>query len=186
VSGAVSSLQTISAIALVSVLALALGKGGLDVLRDSRKVELVSYGLITIIGLVMLAAAIYELWQFRIHRRAAAERPRPAGEGRRTSGGLVLATGLTPCASAIIILLFALGQGVFLVGVVATLVMAVGMGMTVSLVGILAVLARRGTVRAASTSSSTAHWIGEGLGILGAAAITGLGLVLFLGAWTGV
>lgn len=99
--------------------------------------------------------------------------------------GLVVATGLTPCASAVIILLFALGQEVFLVGIAATLVMAVGMGLTVSLVGILAVFARRGTVRAASTSGGVAHWVKGALGVLGAAAIASLGLVLFLGAWTG-
>jgi len=59
------------------------------------------------------------------------------------------------------------------------------MGLTVSLVGILAVLARRGTVRAASSSRSAAPWIGGALGVLGAAAIACLGLVLFLGAWSG-
>jgi ABC-type nickel/cobalt efflux system permease component RcnA len=77
------------------------------------------------------------------------------------------------------------GQGVFLVGIAATLVMAVGMGLTVSLVGILAVLARRGTVRAAAPSSGDAYWVKGALGVLGAAAIASLGLVLFLGACTG-
>ena len=100
--------------------------------------------------------------------------------------GLVLAAGLTPCASAVIILLFALGQGMFLVGIAASVVMAVGMGLTVSLVGILAVLARRGTVRAMSSSRGIAPWVKGVLGVLGAAAIACLGLVLFLGAWTGV
>jgi len=199
VSGAVSLLQTLSAIAIVSVVTLALGRSGFDVLRDSRHIELVSYGLITAIGLTMLAAAVRELWT---HRHGATGRggderqlgpldaggtgPGPAiGAGGRVSGGLVLATGLTPCASAVIMLLFALGQGVFLVGIAASLVMAVGMGLTVSLVGILAVLARRGTVRATSSARGVAPWVKEGLGVLGAAAIACLGLVLFLGAWSG-
>jgi hypothetical protein len=56
------------------------------------------------------------------------------------------------------------------------------LGLTVSLVGILAELARRGTVRIASTSSGAAYWVKGALGILGAAAILGLGLILFLGA----
>ena len=161
VSGAVSLLQTVSAVAIVSVVTLALGRSGFDVFRDSRRIELVSYGLIAVIGLVMLVAAIRELWG---HRHAG-DRPPVGlpGEGdppsRRVSSGLVLATGLTPCASAVIILLFALGQGVFLVGIAASLVMAVGMGLTVSLVGILAVLTRRGTVRAASRSRGVAPWV---------------------------
>jgi ABC-type nickel/cobalt efflux system permease component RcnA len=186
VSGAVSLLQTVSAVVIVSVVTLALGRTGLDVFRDSRRIELVSYGLIAVIGLVMLVAAIRELWG---HRHEETILPGGAsgegGPGGRISSGLVLATGLTPCASAVIILLFALGQGVFLVGIAASLVMAVGMGLTVSLVGILAVLTRRGTVRAASRSSGVAPWVKGLLGVLGAAAIVCLGLVLFLGAWTG-
>ena len=187
VSGAVSFLQTVSAVAIVSVVTLALGRSGFDVLRDSRHIELVSYGLIATIGLIMLVAAIRELWADRDGDAVpSGDGPGRAGQtSGRVSGGLVLATGLTPCASAVIILLFALGQGVFLVGIAASLVMAVGMGLTVSLVGILAVLARRGTVRAASSSRGIAPWVKGLLGVLGAAAIAGLGLVLFLGAWTG-
>jgi ABC-type nickel/cobalt efflux system permease component RcnA len=185
VSGAVSLLQTLTAVALVSVVALLLGRGGFDVLRDSRRAELISYGLITVIGVGMLVGAVREL---RDHRHHEAREDHPDATGRasgRASRGLVIAAGLTPCASAIIILLFAIGQEVFLVGIAATLVMAVGMGLTVSVVGILAVLARRGTVRLASASSGAAYWVKGTLGVLGAAAILGLGLILFLGAWTG-
>jgi ABC-type nickel/cobalt efflux system permease component RcnA len=70
-------------------------------------------------------------------------------------------------------------------GTTASLVMAVGMGLTVSLVGILAVFARRGTMRAASSSGRVAPWVRGGLGVLGAAAIACLGLVSFRGAWSG-
>ena len=190
VSGAVSFLQTASAIAIVSVVTLALGRSGFDVFRDSRRIELVSYGLIAVIGLAMLVAAVRELWGHRHEESGPAEgrsggELAPGGPGGRVPLGLVLATGLTPCASAVIILLFALGQGVFLVGIAASAVMAVGMGLTVSLVGILAVLARRGTVRAVSSSRGIAPWVKGMLGVLGAAAIACLGLVLFLGAWTG-
>src|SRR5262249_14313034 len=97
--------------------------------------------------------------------------------------GLVLATGSTPCASAIIILLFALGQGVYLVGVAASLVMAIGMGLTVSLVGLAAVTVRRSTLRAVGPSAP-AYWAKTALGVAGAVAIFGLGLVLFLMAGT--
>ena len=183
VAGAVSLLQTLSAVAIVSVVTLLMGRSGLDVLGDSRRVELISYGLITVIGLAMLATAVREAWA---HRLGAAPHGHPNdGAAGAVSSGLVVATGLTPCASAVIILLFALGQGVFLVGVAASLVMAVGMGLTVSLVGILAVLARRGTVRAVTRSPAGANRVKGALGVLGAAAIAALGLILFLGAWTG-
>ena len=103
-----------------------------------------------------------------------------------TSAGLVLATGLTPCASAIIILLFAFGQELYLVGVVACLVMAVGMGLTVSLVGLASVAARRGTVRMVGLSAAGTHRVKAALGVAGAAAITALGTLLFLSAWAGL
>ena len=109
--------------------------------------------------------------------RAPQRTPRGRAQGV-VSAGLVLATGLTPCASAIIILLFAFGQELYLVGVAACLVMAVGMGLTVSLVGLAAVAARRGTVRMVGPSSAAAHWLKTALGVTGAAAITGLGAAL--------
>ena len=181
ISWLVSVLQTMSSIAIVTVVAFALGRGGFDALHDSRRIELICYGLIALIGLVMLTDALREVW---VHRRRAEGL---SGHGQRVaSGGLVLATGLTPCASAIIILLFALGQGVYLVGVAASLVMAVGMGLTVSLVGLAAVAARRGTLRVAGPSSAPAQWIGAALSIAGAAAIAGVGLLLLLSAWTSV
>jgi ABC-type nickel/cobalt efflux system permease component RcnA len=74
----------------------------------------------------------------------------------------------------------------YLVGIAASLVMAVGMGLTVSLVGLAAVAGRRGTLRMVGRSSAPAHWIGTALSIAGAAAITGVGLLLLLSAWTSV
>ena len=184
ISGLVSLLQTLSAIAIVSVVALVLGRGGFTVLRDSRRIELVCYGLIALIGLAMLAGALREAW---VHRREArAARAAPEAGPRVVTAGLVLATGLTPCASAIIILLFAFGQELYLVGVAACLVMAAGMGLTVSLVGLAAVAARRGTVRVVGPSTAATHWAKTALGVMGAAAITGLGGLLFLSAWAGV
>jgi nickel/cobalt transporter (NicO) family protein len=179
ISWLVSVLQTLSSIAIVTVVALILGRGGFDALHGSRRIELICYGLIALMGLVMLADTFREMW---VRWRRGVDH---AGDGRGVaSGGLVLATGLTPCASAIILLLFALGQGVYLVGIAASLVMAVGMGLTVSLVGLVAVLVRRGTVRAVGPLSASAHWVKTALGVAGAAAIAGLGLLLFLSAWT--
>lgn len=184
ISWLISLLQTLSAIAIVSVVTLALGRGGFAVLRDSRRIELVCYGLIALIGLVMLVGALREAWG---HGRAPCSSPNALGAASgATPVGLVLATGLTPCASAMIILLFAFGQELYLVGIAACLLMAVGMGLTVSLVGLAAVAARRGTVRLAGPSPAAAHRVKAALGIAGATAITGLGGLLFLSAWGGV
>jgi hypothetical protein len=71
VSWLVSLLQTVSAIAIVSVVALAFGRGGFAVLRDSRRIELICYGLIAVIGLGMLAGTLREAWVHRKDARAA-------------------------------------------------------------------------------------------------------------------
>ena len=104
--------RQISAIGLVSVVALVLGKGGFDVLRDSRRIELVAYGLIVAIGLAMLGGSVYEIWARR-RRGSAHEDPAERRPDGAIPATLVLATGATPCASAVIILLFALGQVCF-------------------------------------------------------------------------
>src|SRR5262245_32275085 len=62
ISWLVSVLQTLSSIAIVTAVAFVLGRGGFNALRDSRRVELVCYGLIAVIGLVMLTDAIREAW----------------------------------------------------------------------------------------------------------------------------
>ena len=50
--------------------------------------------------------------------------------------------GLRPCSGAILVLVFALAQGLFWAGVVATFVMGLGTAITVATIAVLAVSAR--------------------------------------------
>src|SRR2546428_1420836 len=91
--------------------------------------------------------------------RAVGTRAPPGPEGAGGEGAssprasepqgrsLVGAAGLTPCPSGIIVLLFALANGVFVLGVWANVVMAIGMGVTVSAVGGATIVARRPALR---------------------------------------
>ncbi len=54
----------------------------------------------------------------------------------------VIAVGLRPCSGAIIVLVFALAQGLFWIGVASTFVMGLGTAITVAAVATLAVAAR--------------------------------------------
>ena len=101
--GLVSMLQTFSAIAIVLVLAFALGRAGFDIVQQSVWVEVASYGLIVLVGLSMIYAALTGRHLGHHHAEAI--------DDHRVRGGVILAAGLTPCASAIIILLFALAHG---------------------------------------------------------------------------
>jgi ABC-type nickel/cobalt efflux system permease component RcnA len=162
-----SLLQVASSVALVAVLALVFASTGLDVTRRAVWLELVSYGLIVGLGAWMTIRAFHG---------AHAHGPDPAGAerpGATRPGALVLAAGLTPCPSAIVLLLFALANGVFLFGIGASLVMAVGMGLTVSAVGVAAILARAAILRPAQQASRLGQRMRVALALLG-----GLGLIV--------
>jgi nickel/cobalt transporter (NicO) family protein len=64
----------------------------------------------------------------------------PGGWKRGLSA--IVAVGLRPCSGAILVLVFALAQGLFWTGVVSTFVMAVGTAITVAAIASLAVAAR--------------------------------------------
>ena len=56
---------------------------------------------------------------------------------------LAMAAGFLPCSGAILILVFALTNGILLTGLAMTLFIALGMGLTLALLGIASVLAHR-------------------------------------------
>ncbi len=94
----------------------------------------------------------------------------------------VTAVGIRPCSGAIIILVFALSQGLFLAGVAATFVMALGTGLTVASLAALAVSARGAAVRLAGVDSPVAERVVRVAEIGAAAAVLLLGLLLLGGA----
>lgn len=66
-----------------------------------------------------------------------------AGPGGWARGlGAVLTVGIRPCSGAILVLVFALAQGLFWAGVAATFVMGIGTAITVAAIAVLAVSAK--------------------------------------------
>jgi ABC-type nickel/cobalt efflux system permease component RcnA len=96
---------------------------------------------------------------------------------------LIVAAGLTPCASAIIILLFALANQAFGVGVAAVAALSVGMALTVSAIGVLSVLGRHVLLRVLDTVGMQSHRFEQALAILGSALIVVAAGLLMMGAW---
>ena len=77
-----------------------------------------------------------------------------AGPGGWKRGfSAIVAVGLRPCSGAILVLVFALAQGLFWAGVVATFVMALGTAITVATIATIAVGARAWAKRIAETRS---------------------------------
>jgi nickel/cobalt transporter (NicO) family protein len=72
----------------------------------------------------------------------------PGGWHRGLSA--IVAVGLRPCSGAIIVLVFALAQGLFLAGVASTFVMGLGTAITVAAIATLAVAAKAAATRVAA------------------------------------
>jgi nickel/cobalt transporter (NicO) family protein len=62
--------------------------------------------------------------------------------GWRRGFGAIFAVGLRPCSGAILVLVFALAQGLFWAGIAATFVMGVGTAITVAAIAVMAVSAK--------------------------------------------
>lgn len=212
--------QALTAIALVTVMTLALRATSMAMTRATGIVEIASYALIVLIGArlvyVKASALIAGMPAARValaggpeaggypdfdhhhhhhgHDRSHAHgpdcghahAPDPAELGGpfslKRAWTAVLAVGLRPCTGAIIVLVFAFSQGVYGVGVAATLAMAVGTGLAVAVLAGLAVGARGFAARLAEGG---AGWAVAGLRaaeLLAALAVLAFGLLLLGGA----
>ncbi|HTO31474.1 MAG TPA: nickel/cobalt transporter [Pararhizobium sp.] len=98
----------------------------------------------------------------------------------REAWSAIIAVGLRPCSGALIVLSFALLNGLYLGGVLSVFAMSIGTAITVSVLATLAVTAKDLAVRYAS-SGTAAMRISNGIEISGALLVLVLGLVL-LGA----
>jgi ABC-type nickel/cobalt efflux system permease component RcnA len=100
-----------------------------------------------------------------------------AGPGGWQRGlAAIVAVGLRPCSGAILVLVFALAQGLFLAGIAATFVMGLGTAITVATIAVIAVSAKDIARRLSSASEGSGTLIMRGIEF-GAA-----GLVLLFGA----
>jgi nickel/cobalt transporter (NicO) family protein len=170
-------LQAFTAIALVGIAAVLLGATAKAMGNTVRVIEIVSYGLIIVIGLRLFwvkGRAFLKLLRAGPHEHghhhhghshdhahgqdhqhdhndeASAWGHAHAPEPRELTGqhwlrhGLsaIIAVGLRPCSGAIIVLVFALAQGLFWIGVASTFLMGLGTAITVAAIATLAVGAR--------------------------------------------
>jgi nickel/cobalt transporter (NicO) family protein len=94
--------------------------------------------------------------------------------------GLALTVGIRPCSGAILVLVFALGQGLLWAGIFATFMMALGTAITVSVLAALAVGSRDFAERYAGSDSRWLSALQSGVGIAAAVAVVVLGVAGFL------
>jgi nickel/cobalt transporter (NicO) family protein len=100
--------------------------------------------------------------------------------GWRRGLGAIVAVGLRPCSGAILVLVFALAQGMFWAGIAATFVMGLGTAITVATIAILAVSAKDLARRVSGTREGGGALLMRGMefGAAGLVLLFGVGLLL--------
>lgn len=114
---------------------------------------------------------------------AHAPEPRELGGRHWLRRGLaaIVAVGLRPCSGAIIVLVFALAQGLFWIGVASTFVMGLGTAITVATIATIAVGARGLAGRLAKAKPGAGMLLVRGLETAAAVVIVAFGALLLTG-----
>jgi ABC-type nickel/cobalt efflux system permease component RcnA len=111
--------------------------------------------------------------------------PDPATLGRdfswQEAAATVVAAGLRPCSGAILILVFAMAQGIFYAGILATIAMSLGTALTTGALAALAVLAKGTALRLTSADSQRGVIVLRALETTAAVLVCALGVGLLLG-----
>ena len=101
--------------------------------------------------------------------------------GWRRGFSAVVAVGARPCSGAIIVLVFALAQGLFWAGVVSTFIMGLGTAITVAAIASIAVSAKSWAARFAETRSGYGALAMRGIEVGAAVVIIAFGTLLLAG-----
>jgi nickel/cobalt transporter (NicO) family protein len=227
-----AGLQALTAVVLVGVLLIALGATGLQVNAWSNQLESISYAMIALVGLYLLAGQLRSVWRrwqqdapvtvieardahglgdhydhahhdhdhhhdhhdHRVHEHHHHHHDHAPGEtcghmvdARQLAGpfswrkvmAVVFSVGIRPCTGAILVLVFALTQGLFWAGVAATFAMALGTAITVAALATLAIGSRELALKLGGTNSAWASMVWTTCAIGGATIILLFGLIMF-------
>jgi nickel/cobalt transporter (NicO) family protein len=100
--------------------------------------------------------------------------------GWRRGFSVVLTVGIRPCSGAILVLVFALAQGLFWAGVAATFVMGLGTAITVATIAVIAVSAKGLAQRMTAGREGSGALVMRGIefGAAGLVLLFGVGLLL--------
>lgn len=189
--------QALTAILVVGVLAGLLGVTSREMGVAAWWLELGSYVLIAAVGLNLVArrgrallasirgetpshGAGYDDGCGHQHAPGPETLTGPFDWRRATTA--VVAIGLRPCTGALLILVFAMAQGMVWAGIAATFAMAVGTALTVSAIAILSVSAKGLALRlAAGTSGEGSVLAARGIEAVAGLVVLAFGLMLMIG-----
>ncbi len=208
ISFAAAILQGLIAIAVVGILALLLNATARQMRDAAQMVEIASFAGIALFGAWLTWRKARALWWALRPKPALSARficeaceadaahehgpdcghihmPDPAKLGRdfswQEAAATVVAAGLRPCSGAILILVFAMAQGIFYAGILATIAMSLGTALTTGALAALAVLAKGTALRLTSADSQRSVIVLRALETTAAVLVCALGIGLLLG-----
>jgi nickel/cobalt exporter len=114
------------------------------------------------------------------HGHAHVVTPEATQGSLREQLGVVLAVGLRPCSGALVVLVFALSQGLLPAGIAAVLLMGVGTAITVATLAVIAVSAKGLARRIGGADNPVTGAVVWWLELLGAVAVLGFGVLLLI------
>jgi ABC-type nickel/cobalt efflux system permease component RcnA len=152
-------------------------------IEQNHWIRMISFGAIALIGASMLAGEWRRLRTGNLAAHACAHDHRDHGHdhhhhghGAHHRGLLAIAAGFVPCSGAILILTFAIANGILVSGLVMVVAIAMGMALTLGGLGLASMLARHQVVFRMADGPGATRW----LGLLGPLLILVMGGLLFL------
>ena len=203
-SGLSALMQSLVAIGFVLILAGMLNLTSTAMGVAAHWVGVVSYGLVALLGLWLVLRKVFGWGHHHHHDHAHdhdhthAHHPHDhhghdhmhhaIGPGDikgnwREQLGVVLAVGLRPCSGALVVLVFALSQGLLAAGIVAVLLMGLGTAITVAALATLAVGAKGLAGRLGGADSALAGALVWWAELLGAVAVLAFGVLLLIASF---
>ncbi|MFD2646856.1 DUF1007 family protein [Devosia albogilva] len=202
--------QSAVAIGFALVAAGLLGLTSLAMSDAAHWIGVVSYALVTLLGLWLIGRRLFGWGRSHHHHDMAAKaRAHLHGEEHHhhhhhhddghdhadhvpvvppavTTGhwreqlGVVLAVGLRPCSGALVVLVFALSQGLLAAGIAAVVLMGIGTGLTVSVLATIAVSAKGLARRIGGADNRVTGAVVWWLELGGAVLVTLFGVMLLI------
>jgi nickel/cobalt exporter len=185
--------HVVSAIVVVALADLLLRRAFGGPPAEVAGARLFSYGLIALIGALMLVQAVRRSRQRQAGIEvvdgccggAHAGHPHHGSTEARErveQGGLSLGVGLVPCTGAVLILLYAMANDILFAGVLLAVAIAAGMAITMGGLGLLSVAARRAVASRIETGGGGSGRLAAVSDHGGALAIMVIGAGLFWAA----
>jgi nickel/cobalt transporter (NicO) family protein len=197
--------QALSAIVFVGIMSIVLRQTSMTMRTTEATIETISWGLVAAVGAYLLWRQIAPFLAHTTaqehdghghdhshgpdcacgHSHMAAPKDLQGEWSWRKALPLALSVGIRPCSGAILLLIFALSQGMIWAGIAGTFAMAFGTAITVSILATLAVSSRDWAARASGPGSLWAGRIQTAAGFAGAGLVFILGTAFFIASLKG-